>query len=53
MVAGLVLVTAGSLTACGQKGPLYFPEEPQKKEKKKKKKEPQDQSFIGMPRRSA
>ena len=48
VVAGLVLSTAIMLAACGQKGPLYLPEE-----EPEKKKEPQDQSFIGMPRRPA
>ena len=47
MVAGLVLSTADMLAACGQKGPLYLPEEPEKD------KESEEQSFIGMSRRPA
>ena len=45
IIAALVFSTAGMIIACGQKGPLYFPEEPEEE----KDKESQDQSSINMP----
>ena len=44
IIAALVFSTAGMIIACGQKGPLYFPEEPEEE----KEKESQDQSSINM-----
>ncbi len=44
----LALSGVGLLVACGQKGPLYLPEETRQKEKQKK--ESEGQSFIGTSR---
>jgi len=49
MITALVFSTAGVITACGQKGPLYLPEEPEKE----KEKESRHQRYIEMPRRPA
>lgn len=34
---GVVAITLASLSGCGQKGPIYLPDETQQQEKKKKK----------------
>ncbi len=48
-IAVVIVLASGAvslLAACGQKGPLYFPEE----EEKKKKSE--QQSYIALPRKA-
>ncbi len=51
MIAALVFSASGMIAACGQKGPLYLPEDSEKE--KEKEKESRDRSYIKMPRRPA